>query len=136
MPPSPHFSDPWIKFIFNFFIWNWMCRFTKYCISFDTLQDLLKNPNKYLQHSYNTKIGNFIFSLTIKTRSTPSASYVARYLHPLEKTHFLTGAGCLNAATLVFWALSFVKSCQRAIFLPRKQLIRTNYVPLIMVNQK
>ena len=34
MPPSPYFSDPWIKFIFNFFIWNWMGRFTKYCISF------------------------------------------------------------------------------------------------------
>ena len=37
-----------------------MCIFTKYCISFDTLQDLLKNPNKFLHHSYNTKIANFI----------------------------------------------------------------------------
>ena len=35
-------------------------RFTRYCIGFDRLQDLLKNPNKNLQHSYNTKIADFV----------------------------------------------------------------------------
>ena len=56
--------------------------------------------------------------LTINTRNTPSVAYVARYLQPFEKTHFLTPAGCLNDATLILRDSIFVKSLQRVILAP------------------
>lgn len=63
-------------------------------------------------------------TLTIKTRNTPSEAYVARYLHPLENTHFVTaaGVGCLNAATFVLQTFNFVKSCQTVIFFPWREI--------------
>ena len=65
--------------------------------------------------------------LTINTRNTPSAACVAKYLQPLEKTHFLTSAGCLNDATLILRDSIFVKSLQRVILAPSALLAVSKY---------
>ena len=65
--------------------------------------------------------------LTINTRNTPSVAYVARYLQPFEKTHFLTPAGCLNDATLILRDSIFVKSLQRVILAPSALLTVSKY---------